>query len=907
MTDINTRAPDWAPEVRARLSSLRLSPTREREIIEELSQHLDDRWQEVVASGVGEDEATQMVLAEWRERDALAAKLASLKQAQTSAQTVTGMPVGRVLAGLRQDVRHTARRLVAQPVFSATAVATLALGIGATTAIFSVVYGVLLKPLPFERPDELVALYHVTPASQTDRQSAATYFTYRDHGRVFQGLGLWSIGDVSVMRAGEPEQVQALRVTSGVLSSLGVRPEQGRLLQTEDDTPDSPRRAVLTHAYRDRAFGASDAVIGRSLVIDDEPYEIVGVLPASFRLLDTDPQVVLPLRLDRAAAVTGPLPLNGIARLKPGVTLAQANADIARMIPLIATQFPLMPGLTQKMWDSVGLAPNVRPLSEAAAGQTSRPLWLLLGAVAVVLLMAWTNVGNLLLVRADGRQREFAVRAALGASRARMAAELLSESLMLGVAGGAGGLFVAQMGIAVLRRMAPIALPRADDIGVDAVVLLVTLATSIVTSLLFGLMPVLRLRVFDVAALKETGRSATDAPGRHRIRNALVVAQIALALVLLVVSGLMARTFVAMRHVQPGFTKPAEVQTFDVALSPAVIPDRQRVTQTYGAIADHLRQVPGVAAVGLGWIRLDGRAGKAPVYVEGRTTVVLPPTRSIWSIGPGYFQALGDPVVAGRALDWSDIRESRPFVVISENLAREYWDSPADAIGRRMSLFPQGPWQEIVGVAGDLRADGLNRAAPPLVYVPLADEQNAARTMTYVVRSSRVGAPGFSRELQQAVWAVNPTLPLANLRTLSELEARSMAQTSFAMVMLAIAAIVAVFLAFVGIYGAVSYIAAERTREVGIRMALGAQRRDVRALFLRYGFTLTLIGTTVGIGVSMLVTPILSALLYGVGRLDPATYVVVALAIAAVTVLATYFPARRASRVDPLVALRSDQ
>jgi predicted permease len=896
---------DWAREVRARLSSLRLSPTREQEIVEELSQHLDDRWRDLVAGGVAEEDATAVVLAEWRQHDRLAARLAPLAQARTPAPTVTGTPVGRALAALWQDLRHAARRLRAQPAFSGVAVATLALGIGATTAIVTLVYGVLLKPLPFERPDELVALYHVTPASPTTPQSPATYFTYRDHGRVFQDIGLWTIDDVSAVRDGEPEQVQALRVTSSLLSLLGVRPEQGRLLQAQDDTPDAPRRALLTHAYRARAFGPSNGVVGQSIVIDGAAYEVVGVLPSSFRLLDTDPQVVLPLRPNRATAVVGPLRVNGIARLKPGVTLAQANADIARMIPLITRQFPLMPGVTPKMWDALGLAPNVRPLAEAAVGQMRRPLWLLLGAVVVVLLMAWTNVGNLLLVRADQRQREFAVRAALGASRARMAAELVVESLLLGLAGAAGGVLVAEVGLAVLRRMAPVALPRAGDIGIGVVVLLVTLAIAVVTSLLFGLVPALRCRVFDVAVLRDGGRSSTDAPGRHRARTALVVAQIALALVLLVVSGLMARTFVAMEQVRPGFTAPREVQTFDIALPPSLVPDRRQVVQTYEAIVARLNAVPGITAIGLGWIRLDGRAGRTPVYVEGRTTAALAPIRSTWSIGPGYFQALGNPLVAGRALDWPDIRQSRPVVVISENLAREYWETPVAAIGKRIGLSPQGPWQEVVGVAGDVRGDGLNRPAPTLVYFPLADEEAATRTMTYIVRSRRVGSPGFLRDLQQAVQAVNPDVALANLRTLGELEARSMAGTSFALVMLAIAAFVGVSLAFVGIYGVVTYIAAERTREVGIRMALGAQRGDVRRLFLRYGLGLTAMGTAVGIGASMLVTPVLSALLYGVGRMDPLTYLAVALAIGAVTVLATYLPARRASRVDPLIALRS--
>ena len=363
-----------------------------------------------------------------------------------------------MLAALAQGLRHASRILWKQPGFSGVAVLTLALGIGATTAVYSVVHGVLLKPLPFRDPDRLVTLYHVTPASQKDLQGAATYFTYRDHGQAFEDIGLWQAGSVGVIRSGVPEQVRALRVTDGTLALLEIRAELGRLIGKDNDVPGAPLVAVLTHTYWEQAFGASPDVVGRSLVISGEPCEIIGVLPVSFKFLNTDPQLVLPLRLNRATTRTGSLGQNGVARLKPGVTLAQANDDIARMIPLLVKQFPLMSGVTQEIWDAVGLAPNVRPLSEAVVGDLSRPLWILLGTVAIILLMAWTNVANLLLVRAEGRQHELAVREALGASRGRITAALLSESLVLGLAGGALGVVFAQAGINLLRWLAPVAL-----------------------------------------------------------------------------------------------------------------------------------------------------------------------------------------------------------------------------------------------------------------------------------------------------------------------------------------------------------------------------------------------------------------------------------------------------------------
>jgi len=866
--------------------------TLDRELDDEIATHLEFAIADLQARGLNPEEARRAALRNF----------GGLSQTIEADREVRSF---LLLEHAWSDVRDAVRLMWKQPQFAAVAIVTLALGIGATTAVYSVVHGVLLKPLPFRDPDRLVALYHVTPASAKDQQGAATYFTYRDHARVFEDIGLWLATNVAVVRDGVPEQIRALRVTDGTLPLLGARAELGRLIGKDNDAPGAPLIAVLTHDYWQQAFGASHDVVGQSLVVNGERCEIIGVLPASFKFLNTDPQLLLPLRLNRATTHSGQLNLNGVARLKPDVTLAQANRDIARMIPLTVDQFPLFPGVSQEMWDAVGLAPNVRPLAEAVIGDLNRPLWILLGTVAIVLLMAWTNVANLLLVRAEGRQQELAVRWALGAGRGRLTAALISESLVLGLAGGALGVVFAQAGIRLLQWLAPVALPRLNEIRIDTAVLLVTLSISVVTSLLFGLVPVLRSRVFSIEVLKEFGRTSTDSPGRHGMRNTLVVGQIALAVVLLTVSGLMARTFVTMRQVSPGFARPAEVQTFELFLPATLIPDDKQVVTTYEQISARLREIAGVTAVGFGKIGMDGRAGKGPIFVEGLAAPVLPPVRFLWSIGAGYFETLGNPVVAGRTITWTDIQQRHPVAIVSENLALEYWDAPTKAIGHRIRSFTNEPWQEIIGVVGNVRADGLNHPPPAVVYVPVANAQALDRFTMFVVRSERAGTTSLVRALREAVSSVNARVPLANVRTLAEMEAGSMAQTSFATIMLAIAAGVALLLALVGVYSVVSHIVAERTSEIGIRMALGAQAGDVRRLLLRHGLTLTIAGIALGLSAAALLTPVMSALLYGVSAVDPMTYAMVSTVLAGVTLLATYLPARRASRTPPIIALRS--
>jgi putative ABC transport system permease protein len=799
---------------------------------------------------------------------------------------------------LWQDLRYAVRTFWKRPAFASASVVTLALGIGATTAIFSVVYGVLLKPLPFPEPERLVTLRQLAPHGAGTNHGPATYLTYRENQNAFEEIGAWDPTEVSITGGGDPERAQALLVSASTLPLLRVQPIVGRLFSAEDDTPGTPLRVIVTYGYWQRRFGGAANVVGQPLVIDGKPAEVIGVLPASFAFLRTRPVVVLPMPLDVNAPRGISFGFQALARLKPGVTLAQANADVGRMISLLPPMFARLE-----------LQPNVRPLADDVIGKVGEILWILLAAVGVVLLIACGNVANLFLVRAEGRHQELAMRAALGASHGRIAGALLAESVVLGLGGGMLGVALAQAAIVLLRTIAPAELPRVEDISIDPMVLLFTLAISIVSGLLFGVVAVVRLGTPSATALKEGGRSASDAPGRHRTRNALVVGQVALALTLLIVSGLMIRTFVAMRQIDPGFTHPEEVQTFVLAIPPGIISDPQQAARTHEDVAERLARVPGVSSVGLSSsITMDGEDNGNVIEVEGFPVPdgQLQSLRRFKSLAPGYFETMGNRMVAGRSITWNEIHERRPVIVISAPLAREYWGEPARALGKHIRGNARAPWREIVGVAGDERDDGLNQPATAIVYWPMLSESYRWRTMAYAVRSARVGTPGFLRELEQAVWSVNPNLPFATVQTLDEIRAGSMAQTSFALVMLGIAASVALLIGVVGIYGVIAYAATQRTREIGLRMALGAQMGDVRKLFLRQGLSLTAIGIALGIAIAVVLTHVMSAFLFGVGPIDPMTYAAVSGALAAVALLATYLPARRASRVDPVTALRAD-
>jgi putative ABC transport system permease protein len=812
------------------------------------------------------------------------------------------------------------RSLAKMPVFTSVAVLTLAIGIGANTAIFSVIEGVLLKALPYPRSDELVALDHTAPGVNIPRLGAAPflYFTYREEGRVFQDLGLINTGTVSVTGLAEPEEVRTLFVTDGVLPMLGVEPLLGRVFSKADDTPATSETVVLTSGYWRSKFGGDPSAIGRMLMVDSKPREIIGVLPDSFRFLDRKVSLVLPYRFDRSKVFLGQFSYSGIARLKPGTTVDQATADVARMIPISLTKFPPFPGGNVKMFEEAHIAPRVRSLKDDLVGDVQTVLWVLMGTIGMVLLIACANVANLLLVRAESRQQELAIRAALGAGARRIARELLMESVTLGLLGGLVGLGLAYGSLRLLVALAPGNLPRLEDITLDVPVLLFTLAISVVAGLLFGAIPVFKYARGSVGAgLRGGGRTASASKERHRARNTLVVTQIALALVLLVSSGLMIRTFRALRDVHPGFERPSDVQTLRLSIPGSQVKDEAAVARMHQTIREKIAALPGVTSVALvSSVTMSGQAWHDPLYAQDRTysESQVAPIRFYKFVSPGYMKTMGGSVIAGRDFTWADQYELRPVAMVSENLARELWGQPAAAIGKRVRPYANGIWREVVGVVSDMRDDGLNQKAPAEVYWPLLmkgfpnqDNSNfVQRGLSYLIRSTRTGSSGFVNELGQTVWSVNPNLPLASVRTLQEIYDASLARTSFTLVMLAIAGGMALLLGVAGIYGVISYSVSQRTREIGIRIALGAQASAVRRMFVAHALTLAGIGIAIGMAAAFGMTRLMTTLLFEVSPVDPLTYAIVSLTLIAATTLAAYVPAARATAVDPVHALRSE-
>jgi predicted permease len=807
------------------------------------------------------------------------------------------------------------RKLSRSPMFTLVSVVTLALGIGATSAIFSVVHGVLLKPLPFDEPEELVGVWHEAPGLGFDllNQGPAFHLTYRDENRVFDDVGMWSGNQVTITGVAEPERVSALRVTDGVLSLLRVKPFLGRTFSAEDDTPGSADTVVLAFGYWQRRFGGDSSVIGRTLDVNGRPAEIIGVLPAEFRFLRSDPAVLVPLRLDRSEVFIGNFAYQGIARLKKGAGIEEANADLARMIPLVTERFPFPSGMTPGMLKEARFAPNVRPLKEEVVGQVGTTLWVLLGTVGIVLLIACANVANLFLVRAEGRQRELALRTALGANRARVAKDLLGESVTLGLFGGLAGLGVAYAAIRLLLAMAPETLPRLEEITIDRSVLLFTLGISLASGLLFGLVPVFKFTKPNMAgALKEGGRTSSEGRERQRARGALVVAQMAMALVLLVGSGLMIRSFQALREVDPGFVAPSEVLTFRISIPEAQLADADQVAQAHEQILRRIEEIPGVRSVGLSSsITMDGNSSNDPIFVEEFPVEgdQLPPLRRFKWIAPGYFETMGNSIVAGRSVTWDDVRLKAPVVVVTENFALEFWQSAAAALGKRVRVNPNDKWREIVGVASDVHDDGVDQKVTAVMYWPMSvtdfweEIGFVQRNMAYAVRGSRVGDAGFLQQVRETVWSIHPNLPIANVQTLEEILEESMSRTSFTLVMLVIASAVALLIGAVGLYGVISYGVTQRTREIGVRMALGAKTSDVSGMFLRHAALLSGIGIAVGLAGAFGLTRLMSALLFEVSPVDPVTYALVSVLLVATALVASYIPARRASGIDPTEAL----
>ncbi len=812
--------------------------------------------------------------------------------------------------------KHILKRLLRTPAFTALTVLTLAIGIGANTAIFSVIEGILLRPLPFYQADSLVAVDHTAPGVNLPRLGSAPflYFTYRSEAKTFEDVGLWNTGTVSLTGLAEPEEIRSLNVTPSLMPILKVQPLLGRAFTEVEGNSGQPLTVILTYGYWRTKFGSDRSMVGRTITLDGRAHEVVGVLPETFRFLDTQPAVVLPIQFDRSKILLGMFNFAGIARLKPGTTVAQANADVGRMIPISINTFPAPPGFNVKMFEEARLGPRVEPLKQSLVGDLNAVLWVLMGTVGIVLLMACANVANLLLVRAEGRQHELSIRAALGAGWGRIARELLVESLTLGATGGVLGLALAYGALAVLKARAPANLPRVEEISLGVPVLLFTAAIALVASALFGLVPVLKYAGPQLGtALRAGGRSLSESRERHRARSALVVIQVALALVLLVSSGLMIRTFQALRHVDPGFVRPQEVQTFRIFIPESAVKEPEAAIRMEQNIRDRIAGIPGVSSVAFATnVPMDGGDWHDPlfaedhVYAEGQ----IPPLRFYKFVSPGFFATMGNRLIAGRDLTWSDTYEKHKVALVSENLARELWKTPQDAIGKRIRDSLKAPWREVIGVVSDEREDGVNVKAPTVVMWPLLmdqfsdDETFVRRSVAYVIRSQRTGSAGFMNEISRAVWSVNPNLPLAGVRTLREIYDRSLARASFTLVLLALAGGMALLLGIAGIYGVMSYSVSQRRREIGIRVALGAQSREVVRMFVSHGARLAAVGIVFGVVAAAGLTRFMSTLLFDVKPTDPITYVLVCTGLVAAAVVASYVPALRATSVDPVEALR---
>ncbi|HEV3469187.1 MAG TPA: ABC transporter permease [Pyrinomonadaceae bacterium] len=799
---------------------------------------------------------------------------------------------------LLQDLRYGLRRLSKSRGFTLVAVGALALGIGANTAIFSVVNAVLLRPLPYPEPEQLVQLWESRPRQNMARveSSPNEFLAWAEESQSFQQLAAVDFASFNLTGRGEPERVSAVLVTAGYFPLLGVAPELGRAFLAEEDQPGKNNVVVLSHDLWQNSFGSDPSVVNQTVSLDAVACTVVGVMPRGFRL-PGDARLARPIAFtaeDRARAGSHFLQVFG--RLKDGVTRERAEAELAGIAARLEQTFAAT---------NVGHQIVIVPLHEQLVGDVRPALLVLLGAVGLVLLIACANLANLLLARAEARRKEVAVRAALGASRWRIVRQLLAESVLLSAAGGAAGLLLAVWGVDLLISLDPAGVRRVGEVSLDAGVLAFTVALSLATGVVFGLAPALQASKTDfVETLKEGGRSSSGGRRRSRLRSTLVASEVALTLVLLVGAGLLVKSFARLLEVDPGLD-PRGVLTLDVSLPPAKYPERQQIAAFYEQLLAEVAALPGVEKAGaVNVLPLGGNDTSNFVQIEGRPP--LPSGQALRAgrrnVGADYFGALRIPLKGGRAFAPSDSAEAPPVVVINEAMARAFF-AGEDPIGRRIRTGDRSPWVTVVGVVGDVRHRGLDVETRPEMFFPHA--QSPSREMTLAVRTA--GDPvALVGPVRERVRAVDRDQPVGNVKTMEAWLAESVASRRFSVLLLAAFALVAAVLAALGIYGVVSYGVAQRTHELGLRIALGARRADVLRLVIRQGMKMTLVGAAVGLAASLALTRVMSGLLYGVSATDPSVYAAVSLLVAAVAFLACYVPARRATRVDPMEALRHE-
>jgi putative ABC transport system permease protein len=865
------------------------------------------------------DQGIQRELEHFREE--LAKSLEAKGMPEEEARRMAGAEVGSLLAarervrdggweawvsGWIDDVRYAARRLRRNPGFTLAAVLTLGLGLGAVAAIFAVIDGVLLKPLPYPHAGRVVALWHTAPGIQLGQlaMSDSFYFTYREEGKAFEDVALWNGNWATVTELGAPEQEPALFVSHTFLDVLGVKPAMGRSFEAQDVVVNGARTVILADGYWKKKFGGARGVLGKRIILDGNAHEVIGVLPPEFGFMDERISMLVPRQTERGRTLLLGFGIRGIARLRPGVTIEEANADAARCIRMAPSKFPANPGMPANSLETARIAPTFRSLRDDQLGNVSESLWVLLAAVGVLFVLACANVGNLILVRAEARQREISVRRALGAGWGRTARDIVVETLLLSVLGALSGLAMAWGAIEWLRHFGVTNLPRVDNVSVDGRTMAMALLCALAAGTAIGLGTVW-------AALR---RSSWDGmrPSAPKQRI-LLVAQVALAMVLLAASGLVLRSYLALRDVDPGFQNPEQVLAVRISIPRTMAANAEARLRLFQAAVRGFQSVPGVEAVSVVTsIPMEGGPAN-PWQIEGHPERegASAKVRGGKYVSPGYVDSIRSRLVAGRDFEWRDIEGMAPVVMISENMARELWGTAQAAIGKKMRELSRGDWREIVGVAGDLRNDGVAREAPSIVYVPLAERNldggmSVPGNVDYLIRSRRTGSALFVEELRRALEKVNANLPLARVRTLDEVYRRSMARTALTLALMGVAGGMALLLGVVGIYGVVAYAVARRRKDIGIRMALGASGASVAVLFLRDGLRMACIGATLGLAAALGLTRLMTAVLFGVSPADPLTYAAVALVLVSAAALASWWPARRAAAVNPIEALRAD-
>jgi predicted permease len=818
-------------------------------------------------------------------------------------------------------LRHAARSLRRTPVFTVAATLTLVIGIASTIATFAVVNGVLLKPLPYGEPDRLVGAWHNLPPLNLTHieQTTTTYYTYQRLSKSIEGIAVYQTSAVNVSDptgAAAPQRVTSAWVSASLVPVMKVRPLMGRAFLDAEDIPNGPNVVLISEAMWRNQFAASPDILTRTIEINGLSRQIIGVMPEQFRFPESGTQIWLPLALDPNAQFTGGFSYSSVARLKPGVSAADAQREFASLLPRMAELYPnFAPGITtQQLLDQAKPAPLIVPLREDLTGEIARTLWIVAGAAGLVLIVACANVMNIILVRADGRQRELAVREALGAGRGRILAHFFAESAVMTAVASAIGVGLAWVAVRLLVGLGPAQIPRLAEVRIDPVTVVFALGIAALVTVAIAIIPALRLGKQALSqSLREGGRGGIG-QAQHRVRGALVVAQIAVALVVLAGSGLLLRTFQQLNAVRPGWN-PENVASAWVSLPRAKYPTDSSVHRFYANLEAKLAELPGVTGVGLASripLHANGR-NQNPLYPEGDPSYekTVPPLQLYSTATTGYFSAMGMPLIAGRFFDRLDLQRDGE-AVISRATAERFWGDSTGraAVGKRFRVLPTGPAIAVVGVVGDARDTSLAAAGTRAVYLPQVPGgdrimEQLQRRMALVVKTS--GDPAaLTGALRQAVRDLDPTLPLYDVRPMPAVFRASMAQLTFTITMLGAAAVVTLLLGAIGLYGVLAYIVTLRTRELGVRIALGAQPGAVAAMMTRQGMVLAAIGIGVGVAAFLGVARFLGAFLYGVAPVDPLTIAGASLLLVVIALFASWIPARRAARVDPMEALRAD-